>query len=290
MAQSAWTSSDVMEATTSTASMGNILPAHYEPFGHHQPCFTGSFDPHNTYPPPTSIVSTLTQSPAPSMDASSSRNSLSVGPSGPFNYSQDRTGPRVKIEGSNTYSPALGAIHYPVAAPLHMSYDARLYLSGDSANTWSKQELQQTPLFTTSTADTASLRSSTQDHDPTPATRTRRHTRKHTTKEQANFQCQVKGCGKFFSRSYNFKSHMETHDEKREYPFPCPVNHCNKKFVRKTDLQRHHQSVHMEGAQSWLRLLWTVVWPQRYFTEASQSPNCKVTHQRCLVPQTNTCP
>jgi uncharacterized Zn-finger protein len=72
----------------------------------------------------------------------------------------------------------------------------------------------------------------------------RRPTRRHTTKEEANFQCMVKGCGKFFSRSYNFKSHMETHDEKREYPFPCQVTHCTKKFVRKTDLQRHHQSVH----------------------------------------------
>lgn len=74
--------------------------------------------------------------------------------------------------------------------------------------------------------------------------RTRRVPRKHTTKEEANFQCSVPGCGKFFSRSYNFKSHMETHDEQREYPFPCLVGDCAKKVVRKTDLQRHHQSVH----------------------------------------------
>jgi uncharacterized Zn-finger protein len=76
--------------------------------------------------------------------------------------------------------------------------------------------------------------------------RPRRAPRRLTTKEEANFQCEVKGCGKLFSRSYNFKAHMETHDEKRDYPFPCPVNECNKKFVRKTDLQRHHQSVHMK--------------------------------------------
>ncbi|KAF4120985.1 Zinc finger, C2H2 type [Geosmithia morbida] len=68
--------------------------------------------------------------------------------------------------------------------------------------------------------------------------------RRHTTKEEANFQCTVEGCGKFFSRSYNYKSHMETHDEKREYPFPCQVPDCTRKFVRRTDLQRHHQSVH----------------------------------------------
>ncbi|PHH55527.1 Transcription factor hamlet [Ceratocystis fimbriata CBS 114723] len=76
--------------------------------------------------------------------------------------------------------------------------------------------------------------------------RGRRAPRRLTTKEEANFQCEVKGCGKLFSRSYNYKAHMETHDEKREYPFPCEVTDCTKKFVRKTDLQRHHQSVHMK--------------------------------------------
>ncbi|KAK0651025.1 hypothetical protein B0T16DRAFT_367005 [Cercophora newfieldiana] len=75
--------------------------------------------------------------------------------------------------------------------------------------------------------------------------RPRRAPRRLTTQAEANFQCEVKGCGKLFSRSYNFKAHMETHEEKREYPFPCTVGECNKKFVRKTDLQRHHQAVHM---------------------------------------------
>jgi hypothetical protein len=74
----------------------------------------------------------------------------------------------------------------------------------------------------------------------------RRPPRRLTTREEANFQCEVKGCGKLFSRSYNYKAHMLTHDEKREYPFPCPIDGCNKKFVRKTDLQRHNQSVHMK--------------------------------------------
>jgi uncharacterized Zn-finger protein len=76
-----------------------------------------------------------------------------------------------------------------------------------------------------------------------PRTRT---PRKMTTREDANYQCKVKGCGKLFSRSYNFKAHMETHDSSRVYPFPCPLPNCSKKFVRKTDLQRHHQSVHMK--------------------------------------------
>ncbi|KAK8038394.1 hypothetical protein PG994_015161 [Apiospora phragmitis] len=76
------------------------------------------------------------------------------------------------------------------------------------------------------------------------APRTKR--RRLTTREDANFQCDVKGCGKLFSRSYNFKAHLKTHDEKREYPFPCQVEGYTKKFVRKTDLSRHHQSVHMK--------------------------------------------
>ncbi|KAI9744960.1 MAG: hypothetical protein M1818_001887 [Claussenomyces sp. TS43310] len=79
-----------------------------------------------------------------------------------------------------------------------------------------------------------------------PSATRKRTTRKMTTREDANFQCRVRGCGKLFSRSYNFKAHMETHDSGRVYPFPCPVVDCGKKFVRKTDLQRHHQSVHMK--------------------------------------------
>lgn len=70
--------------------------------------------------------------------------------------------------------------------------------------------------------------------------------RKLTTREDANFQCRVRGCGKLFGRSYNYKAHMETHDTGRVYPFACLVKDCAKKFVRKTDLARHHQSVHMK--------------------------------------------
>jgi hypothetical protein len=78
------------------------------------------------------------------------------------------------------------------------------------------------------------------------SSRSRRPPRRMTSQEDAVYQCEVKGCGKLFSRSYNFKAHLETHDEKRDYPFPCPIDACDKKFVRKTDLQRHHQSVHMK--------------------------------------------
>ncbi|KAJ6788556.1 hypothetical protein PWT90_06193 [Aphanocladium album] len=67
-----------------------------------------------------------------------------------------------------------------------------------------------------------------------------------TSQQEGNFRCEVGGCGKLFTRSYNYKAHLETHDERREYPFHCSVNGCDKKFARKTDLQRHHQSVHMK--------------------------------------------
>lgn len=68
--------------------------------------------------------------------------------------------------------------------------------------------------------------------------------RKLTSKEDANFRCHVEGCGKLFSRSYNFKAHMETHDKSRDLPFPCIVESCDKKFGMETDLARHHQIVH----------------------------------------------
>lgn len=77
-----------------------------------------------------------------------------------------------------------------------------------------------------------------------PSRPARKPPRRLTTKEDANYQCRVEGCGKLFSRSYNYKAHLETHDDQREYPFPCVVSGCGRRFVRKTDLSRHHQSVH----------------------------------------------
>lgn len=77
-----------------------------------------------------------------------------------------------------------------------------------------------------------------------PSRLARKPPRRLTTKEDANYQCRVEGCGKLFSRSYNYKAHLETHDDQREYPFPCVVSGCGRRFVRKTDLSRHHQSVH----------------------------------------------
>ncbi|KAI1874068.1 uncharacterized protein JN550_002647 [Neoarthrinium moseri] len=67
-----------------------------------------------------------------------------------------------------------------------------------------------------------------------------------TTKEDANYQCEVNGCGKHFSKSYDYKAHLETHDENREYRFLCLIPGCSEKcdfcgrlFARKDTLRRH---------------------------------------------------
>lgn len=121
------------------------------------------------------------------------------------------------------------------------------YFPVDSSSVWRSPVTATEPLYSTSGGSHSHVR----HHTPTyssdgqqRASRARRQPRRLTTREEANFQCEVRGCGKLFSRSYNYKAHMETHDEGREYPFPCQVPGCDRKFVRKTDLQRHHQSVH----------------------------------------------
>ncbi|KAM4066966.1 hypothetical protein HRG_000976 [Hirsutella rhossiliensis] len=148
-------------------------------------------------------------------------------------------------------APSFGAAAYPVAGALQASYDAslspfavspRAYDTAPSTSAWRSQNCGSHVL-----SGSSQPKLSSSPHSMASSaglSRPRRVPRKHTTREEANFQCSVQGCGKFFSRSYNFKSHMETHDEQREYPFPCLVGGCAKKFVRKTDLQRHHQSVH----------------------------------------------
>ena len=146
------------------------------------------------------------------------------------------------VTSANTYPGTLDATFYQDQATMG----------------WSKVEYPTShdlPSISTLPIPLYDRRSESQEQSPArphdqrrvPSTIVRtRQPRRLTTKEDANFQCHVKGCGKLFGRSYNFKAHMETHDAGREYPFPCPLKDCNKKFVRKTDLQRHHQSVHMK--------------------------------------------
>ena len=160
----------------------------------------------------------------------------------------------VGMLGVNPHDPPSGpSSHQALTLPTCPSDDAADTLLSTSINAFPSQS---PPRFVTQgwirPGDSNLLPQGVPSASTAPAsaapnsTRTRRAPRKHTTKEEANFQCTVEGCGKFFSRSYNYKSHLETHDDQREYPFPCLVSGCNKKFVRKTDLQRHHQSVHVK--------------------------------------------
>lgn len=164
------------------------------------------------------------------------------------------TSPRLRPEDmSSEYDPGLEASHYPspslAGAPYPVVQPDADYPPEAALAPWARSEQYS--------AEVEPIYAGTANQSPAPLAvkqearcpereRPRRAPRKLTTKEEANFQCDVKGCGKFFSRSYNFKAHLETHRERRDYPFPCLIDDCAKKFVRKTDLLRHHQSVHMK--------------------------------------------
>ncbi|KAI1320070.1 hypothetical protein F5Y16DRAFT_87867 [Xylariaceae sp. FL0255] len=166
--------------------------------------------------------------------------------------------PRIKME-SHDY--ASGAEHSQYSSPRSShatvlepsSYESQIggsdYLSDAPVGSWPKSDhlpVDADPYYAGPAGSSSTLASDRQQQTPRASRAPKRQPRKLTSKEEANFQCEVDGCGKLFSRSYNYKAHMETHDKKREYPFVCTVDDCDKKFVRKTDLQRHHQSVHMK--------------------------------------------
>lgn len=183
------------------------------------------------------------------------RGSVAFPPGAPL--SQQLT-PRVKMEGAQP--EYVHGTDYPSPRSMHVPYSSEVgsysaapssgYLSDTQSSAWSKDynhSAEPDSFYSVASGhQQAALGMVGGDRRAAAHMRAQRpRARKRlTTKEEANFQCEVKGCGKLFSRSYNFKAHMETHDSNREYPFPC--GECSKKFVRKTDLQRHHQSVHMK--------------------------------------------
>ncbi|AEO71603.1 220cbb02-e1b0-48ba-8115-41a91af26eff [Thermothielavioides terrestris] len=247
-----WNNTTVIHPGSSASGMPSILSADYETFGSF-PYSHDGYHPHSLSHPPSIHAAT----PPPTASAPRSPAAPLRTPYTPATSVPGPMTPRVKLEGTSDYSHSTEASHYPSPRSVQTSYQSDSgpyaaststgYLSDSGSTTWHKPEYQpvepdhfypgppppQPPAF---------LHDARRQYR---VTRPRRTPRRLTTKEEANFQCEVKGCGKLFSRSYNFKAHMETHDEKREYPFPCQVPECNKKFVRKTDLQRHHQSVHL---------------------------------------------
>ncbi|PMD35471.1 hypothetical protein L207DRAFT_587775 [Hyaloscypha variabilis F] len=256
------------ETPRSSQPTPNILSAEYDPFAPYHSAASAPYS-HDIYSTQPAEVSTLPTSPIPSGHASQ-RSSFSSAPASEI-FTQAGSihsyTPRIKMEDHSGYgsgnesmlmsSPHLSSILVTSASSYPGSLDANFY-HDPSTMGWPKLEytnVQDLPSISSLPIPPYGRRSESQDRGqpgshsqrrgPSTIARTR-NPRKLTTKEDANFQCHIKGCGKLFGRSYNFKAHMETHDASREYPFPCPLKDCNKKFVRKTDLQRHHQSVHMK--------------------------------------------
>lgn len=235
------------------------------PFGQHDVYSShqhqdSSIMPHS--PPPTAPQPSHSRSPAGSL-----RSSLVYASSTPL-MAQPMT-PRIKVEAAPVdYRHAADMPQYASPARSLAAYSADVglystslpspgYLSDTQSSAWSHKDYNsneaegyygpgQSTLGGGGGVGGVGGSSNQPEQRRRPVSKSPRIRKKFTTKDEANYHCEVKGCGKMFSRSYNYKAHMETHDEKREYPFPCQTTGCSKRFVRKTDLQRHHQSVHMK--------------------------------------------
>ncbi|KAK9779024.1 hypothetical protein AB5N19_01310 [Seiridium cardinale] len=247
-----WTAS-LLHATTST-DIPNILAGSYDTFTGYDNTLHPSYS-NNIY------TTAHTQGPAGSLSPQPFARPLSHSPATAprhvFSYRPSGSPPpQVKMESASEYpdpeSSRYPSPHAGPALPVEIGgYSSAAsssgYLSDAASGSWPKSEyspLDQDAYAASSASQGPSLLQDRQPYRIQRAPRSR--PRRLTTKEEANYQCEVKGCGKLFSRSYNYKAHLETHDENREYPFPCTSSGCSKRFVRKTDLQRHHQSVHMK--------------------------------------------
>ncbi|KAK7747929.1 hypothetical protein SLS53_001181 [Cytospora paraplurivora] len=267
MIQPEWDPATVLHPASTTSSMATGLNAEYDSFAAYEGHLSSSFS-HAMYtssshtsppvlqasPPPDPSRASLTYPHAPTPSRIATPNIKSEPPS-EYGHS---------IVGSHYSSPRLASAPYtsdmssayPPLPPRSQSAAqsaAQLssgYASDSTSTPWTKAEhypIESDGLYTSpSSQSSAVVFGQEVRRSSRTGGRSRRAPRKLTTKEDANFQCEVRGCGKLFSRSYNFKAHLETHDARREYHFPCQVDGCAKKFVRKTDLHRHHQSVHMK--------------------------------------------
>lgn len=261
-AHNQWPTTHIQQRHTprSAQSTPNVLSADYDPFAPFHPAVSATFT-HGIYSTQPSEVPILPASPVPS-ENTSQRSSFSSAPTSEIFTQADSVQsytPRIKMEDHPDYglgseslmlgSPQLSHTLLTSANPYSGNLEATFYPdSGWSKVGYSSQDL---PSISTLPIPPYERRSESQERSSASTIGRQRgpprtRVRKLTTKEDANYQCHVKGCGKLFGRSYNFKAHMETHDASREYPFPCLLKDCSKKFVRKTDLQRHHQSVHMK--------------------------------------------
>lgn len=264
-----WHPAVVLHPSLTRASVPSNINAEYDPFSSYDGTFSGLCPSEiqaarSHYTSPAALPAS--RSPGPS---SSSKNTMVYPPIGTESSSttsrlqRDHADPGYShnMEGSQYPSPSIAHAPYPPTMNNNPSLPSQIRhtagpsssscIINDSVTYWQKTDrfvTESDQVHTDTGSHSPGLLPMAHDarHAAQVSTRPRRAPRKLTTKEDANFECSVTGCGKLFSRSYNFKAHMETHREKREYPFPCQVQGCTKKFVRKTDLRRHHQSVHMK--------------------------------------------
>lgn len=243
MGQPDWNSTVILPASSATG-MPSILAAEYGPYAgylYSHDVYHSHHDGHalSTSTPPPSGPSSRSPIPPASRTSLSYHSNTSMG---------GQLTPRVKME--TEYGSSMEVSHYPSPRSMNTSYpsdggaythNTTGYLS-DGGSSYQPLEPEFYP--GPGAAQTSAFLQNGQRSYRVP--RPKRQQRRLTTKEEANFQCEVKGCGKLFSRSYNYKAHLETHAPNRDYPFPCQEAGCTKKFVRKTDLQRHHQSVHLK--------------------------------------------
>ncbi|KAI1343810.1 hypothetical protein F5Y15DRAFT_411668 [Xylariaceae sp. FL0016] len=261
MTSAEWTGTAVIRSGSS-AGAPTVLAADYDPFANFEPTLHTPYS-HDLYSSHAAVqAATLSNTPPPLASHSSRSSDPSSRHS--FSYHSASPIPRIKMENAAAdYASGAELSQYPSPHSTHAmpvepnSYASNAgssagYLSDVPSGSWKTEypSLEPDQYYTaganSSPGPSSSLLPERRSSSLRAPRAPRRQPRKLTTKEEANFQCEVKGCGKLFSRSYNYKAHMETHDEKREYPFPCTAPDCNKKFVRKTDLQRHNQSVHLK--------------------------------------------
>lgn len=268
MTQSEWTMSSIHHQTTTTITVPSVLSADYDPFATSYDAISTTYS-QELYP--TAVAqNSVSIHPSPSPVPSPVPLGASVKMEG-SEYSESDISRYPSPPRTNPTSFTTGHSHHTlVSSELPQVATSAGYLA-ESHGSWTpastKSEYPTQSLYNhlpTSTHDSpahssrvqpsgihpgTSLPATTVLMQPRKLTKTamrsgRKHPRKMTTREEANFECDV--CHKFFGRSYNYKAHLETHDAQRVYPFPCTVKNCNKRFVRKTDLQRHNASVHLK--------------------------------------------